>query len=172
MNNGFQQVMFFIVLIITILWLGTAKSEVYEPKNHAFDCMAQNIYFEARTESQAGMIAVAQVTLNRVNSDKYPNNVCDVVKQGPTYTWAEDFPVRNKCQFSWYCDGKSDKIREPEAWKKAKMIAGVVLAMPDQVPNVVEDATHYHAYYVKPHWASKLEKITRIDSHIFYRVKK
>ena len=51
------------------------------------------------------------------------------------------------------------------------MVAGVILAMPDQVPNVVEDATHYHAYYVKPHWADHLEKITRIDSHIFYRVK-
>jgi|TARA_R100000081_G_C4800709_1_gene164015 spore germination cell wall hydrolase CwlJ-like protein len=172
MNNyPYQKLLFFIVLVITILYWGTAKSEVYEPKNHAFDCLAQNIYFEARSESQAGMIAVAQVTMNRVKHPRYPNTVCEVVKQGPTYTWAEHFPVRNKCQFSWFCDGKSDKIREPEIWKKAKMVAGVVLAMPDQVPNVVEDATHYHAYYVKPHWADHLEKITRIDSHIFYRVK-
>ena len=83
MNNyPYQKLLFFIVLVITILYWGTAKSEVYEPKNHAFDCLAQNIYFEARSESQAGMIAVAQVTMNRVKHPRYPNTVCEVVKQG------------------------------------------------------------------------------------------
>ena len=71
MNNyPYQKLLFFIVLVITILYWGTAKSEVYEP-NHAFDCLAQNIYFEARSESQAGMIAVAQVTMNRVKHPRY-----------------------------------------------------------------------------------------------------
>ena len=92
MNNyPYQKLLFFIVLVITILYWGTAKSEVYEPKNHAFDCLAQNIYFEARSESQAGMIAVAQVTMNRVKHPRYPNTVCEVVKQDPTYTWADIF---------------------------------------------------------------------------------
>ena len=153
-----------------IAWWGTAKSDVYYPKDTDLDCMAQNIYFEAKSESQAGQIAVAQVVMNRVESDKYPNSICEVIRQGPTYTWTENFPVRHKCQFSWYCDGKSDNIRDISAWRMAKSIAGVIMAMPDMVPNIVEDATHYHADYVKPHWASKLEKVTHIDRHIFYRV--
>ena len=162
--------MFFIILIFTIAWWGTAKSDVYYPKDTDLDCLAQNIYFESKSESQAGQIAVAQVVMNRVESDKYPNSICEVIRQGPTYNWTENFPVRHKCQFSWYCDGKSDNIRDISAWRLAKSIAGVIMAMPDMVPNVVEDATHYHADYVKPHWASRLEKVTHIDRHIFYRV--
>ena len=170
MNDNKFPVMFFIILIFTIAWWGTAKSDVYYPKDTDLDCMAQNIYFEAKSESQAGQIAVAQVVMNRVKSDKYPNSICEVIRQGPTYNWTENFPVRHKCQFSWYCDGKSDNIRDISAWRLAKSIAGVIMAMPDMVPNVVEDATHYHADYVKPHWASRLEKVTHIDRHIFYRV--
>ena len=157
-------------MIITILWWGYGKADVYYPKNTDLDCLAQNIYFEAKSESQAGQIAVAQVVMNRVKSEKYPNSICEVIRQGPTYNWTENFPVKHKCQFSWYCDGKSDNIRDINAWRLAKSIAGVIMAMPDMVPNVVEDATHYHADYVKPHWADRLEKITHIDSHIFYRV--
>ena len=170
MNDNKYPVMFFIILVFMIAWWGTAKSDVYYPKDTDLDCLAQNIYFESRSESQADQIAVGQVVLNRVKSPKYPNTVCDVIRQGPTYNWTENFPVKHKCQFSWYCDGKSDKIRDISAWRTAKSIAGVLLAMPDMVPNVVEDATHYHAHYVKPHWASKLEKVTRIDGHIFYRI--
>jgi spore germination cell wall hydrolase CwlJ-like protein len=170
MNDNKYQLLWLIILIITILWWGYGKADVYVPKDNDLDCLAQNIYFESRSESQADQIAVGQVVLNRVKSSKYPNNVCGVIRQGPTYNWTENFPVRHKCQFSWYCDGKSDKIRDISAWRHAKAIAGVLLSMPDMVPNVVEDATHYHAHYVKPHWASKLEKVTRIDGHIFYRV--
>ena len=172
MNNNPQSTagLFVAALIFAIVWWGYGDAKVYEPKNNDLDCLAQNIYFEAKSESQAGQIAVGQVVLNRVKHNKYPNTVCEVIQQGPTYNWTEDFPVRHKCQFSWYCDGKSDKIRNQTAWYQAKQIAGVLLSMPDMVPNVVEDATHYHAHYVNPHWASKLEKVTRIDSHIFYRV--
>ncbi len=169
-NNNFYIGTFLAILIISILYHGYGRADVYEPKNNDLDCLAQNIYFEAKSESQAGQIAVGQVVLNRVKHNKYPNTVCEVIQQGPTYNWKEDFPVRHKCQFSWYCDGKSDKIRNQTSWYQAKQIAGVLLSMPDMVPNVVEDATHYHAHYVNPHWASKLEKVTRIDSHIFYRV--
>ena len=170
MNDNKFPVMFFIILIFTIGWWATAKSDVYYPKDTDLDCLAQNIYFESRSESQADQIAVGQVVLNRVKSPKYPNNVCEVIRQGPTYNWTENFPVKHQCQFSWYCDGKSDNIRDIGAWRLAKSIAGVLLSMPDMVPNVVEDATHYHAHYVKPHWASNLERVTRIDGHIFYRV--
>jgi len=169
-NNNFYIGTFLAILIISILYHGYGRADVYYPKDTDLDCLAQNIYFEARSESQADQIAVGQVVLNRVKSPRYPNNVCDVIRQGPTYNWTKNFPVKHKCQFSWYCDGKSDNIRDIDAWRLAKSIAGVLLAMPDMVPNVVEDATHYHAHYVKPHWASKLEKVTHIDGHIFYRV--
>jgi len=170
LNDNKYQLLWLIIMIITILWWGYGKADVYYPKNTDLDCLAQNIYFESRSESQADQIAVGQVVLNRVKSPKYPNNVCEVIRQGPTYNWTENFPVKHKCQFSWYCDGKSDNIKDISAWRHAKAIAGVLLSMPDMVPNVVEDATHYHAHYVKPHWADYLEKVTRIDGHIFYRI--
>ena len=72
------------------------------------ECLADNIYFEARNQGFAGWVAVAQVTLNRVRDDRFPNTICEVVKQGLTYE--SGFPIRDKCQFSWYCDGKSDTI--------------------------------------------------------------
>ena len=77
-------------------------------------CMAKNIFFEAAIESTAGKLAVAQVTLNRVNSKYYPNTVCGVVYEGLHYTTSNglQLPVRDRCQFSWYCDGKGDEPRK------------------------------------------------------------
>ena len=168
MNNyPYQKLLFFIVLVITILYWGTAKSEVYEPKNHAFDCLAQNIYFEARSESQAGMIAVAQVTMNRVKHPRYPNTVCEVVKQGPTYTWAEHFPVRNKCQFSWFCDGKSDDPKDSKTWIASVQVANNFMMAPTW--DLTEGALWYHADYIYPYWAQHLNETVTINNHIFYR---
>ena len=73
-------------------------------------CLALNVYHEAKNQSFIGQVAVAQVVMNRVRDTRYPNTVCDVVKQGATYKWKPDFPIKNRCQFSWYCDGKSDSI--------------------------------------------------------------
>ncbi len=84
-----------------------------------------------------------------------------------TYKWNPSIPIRNKCQFSWYCDGKSDKPRDEHAWDKAMLVAhGVYYGNLD---DFVEGATHYHAHYVLPSWASSKTYITRIDDHIFYR---
>ena len=130
-------------------------------------CLALNVYHESKNQSLIGQIAVAQVTMNRVRDERYPNNVCDVVKQGLTYKWNPSIPIRNKCQFSWYCDGKSDKPRDEHAWDKAMLVAhGVYYGNLD---DFVEGATHYHAHYVLPSWASTKTYITRIDDHIFYR---
>ena len=130
-------------------------------------CLALNVYHESKNQSLIGQIAVAQVTMNRVRDERYPDNVCDVVKQGLTYKWNPSIPIRNKCQFSWYCDGKSDKPRDEHAWDKAMLVApGVYYGNLD---DFVEGATHYHAHYVLPSWASTKTYITRIDDHIFYR---
>ena len=130
-------------------------------------CLALNVYHEAKNQNVVGQIAVAQVTMNRVYDDRYPDTVCEVVKQGPTYSWKPNYPIKNRCQFSWYCDGKSDKPREEYAWEHAQMVAHEVYY--GNVVDVVEGATHYHAHYVTPEWASSKTYIVRIDDHIFYR---
>ena len=89
----------------------------------ALVCLALNVYHEARDQPFIGQVAVAQVVMNRVRDDRYPDDVCDVVMQGPTYSWKPDFPVRHRCQFSWYCDGKSDKTPDQTAWEQALTIA-------------------------------------------------
>ena len=133
-------------------------------------CLALNVYHESKNQSFIGQVAVAQVVMNRVQDSRYPNNVCDVVKQGLTYKWKPTLPIKNKCQFSWYCDGKSDKAREKKAWSVALKVAkGVYYGNLD---DFVEGATHYHATYVKPAWAKTKKRTTRIEKHIFYRWEK
>ena len=133
----------------------------------ALTCLALNIYHEAKNQSYLGQLAVGQVVMNRVYDDRYPNNVCDVVTQGPTYSWKPDFPVRNRCQFSWYCDGKSDIPKEEHAYEVALMAAEDILY--NNINDLTDGSTHYHAYYVIPEWAQTKTQTVRIEDHIFYR---
>ena len=142
----------------------------------ALMCLALNTYHEAKNQSMIGQVATAQVVMNRVKDSRFPNTVCEVVKQGPHRPSWEDpkkeYPVRHKCQFSWYCDGKSDEPRkDSKEWFKAKEYARIVLSG-RIVLDVTEGATHYHATYVKPAWAKTKTRTTRIESHIFYRWEK
>ena len=129
-------------------------------------CLAQNIYYEARGSSQADQIAVADVVLNRVNDARYPNTICGVVKQGKKN--ADGSMKRNACQFSWYCDGKSDWPGDMDSWVNAQQIAYNMVRYNDY-RGLTEGATHYHADYVKPRWARTLTLTGRIGVHIFYR---
>ena len=138
----------------------------------AFICLALNTYHEAKNQSTVGQIATAQVVMNRVEDNRFPNTVCEVVKQGPTRPSWEDpnkeYPIRHRCQFSWYCDGKSDVPKNEKAWRKAQDVAFLVLY--DKIKlDVTEGATHYHATYVKPAWAKTKKRTTQIEKHIFYR---
>ena len=136
-------------------------------------CMAKNIFFEAAIESTAGKLAVAQVTLNRVNSKFYPNTVCEVVYEGPHYTASNGtlYPVRDRCQFSWYCDGKGDEPRaDSRLWKDTQELARYVLLRQDELPDITDGALNYHADYIDaPRWAGNKHKTAKIDTHIFYR---
>jgi spore germination cell wall hydrolase CwlJ-like protein len=136
-------------------------------------CMAKNIFFEAAIESTAGKLAVAQVTLNRVNSKYYPNTVCEVVYEGPHYTASngQQLPIRDRCQFSWYCDGKGDEPREESRlWIGTQELAKYVLLRQDELPDITDGALHYHADYITaPRWAGRKHKTAKIDTHIFYR---
>jgi len=141
----------------------------------AFVCLALNTYHEAKNQSLVGQIATAQVVMNRVEDTRFPNTVCEVVKEGPTRPSWEDpekeYPIKHRCQFSWYCDGKSDVPKNKKAWKKAQDVAFLVLYNKIQL-DVTEGATHYHATYVKPSWAKTKKRTTRIEKHIFYRWEK
>ena len=148
------------------------KSLVVDDK--AVTCMAKNIFFEAAIESTAGKLAVAHVTLNRVDSKQFPNYVCEVVYEGPHYTASNgtQYPVRDRCQFSWYCDGKGDDPREgSRLWEDAQELAKYVLLRQEELPDITDGALHYHASYIDaPKWAKKTKITTKIDTHIFYRL--
>ena len=141
----------------------------------AFICLALNTYHEAKNQSLVGQIATAQVVMNRVADDRYPNTVCEVVKQGPHRpSWEnpeKEYPIRHRCQFSWYCDGKPDVPKNEKAWRKAQDVAFLVLYNKINL-DVTEGATHYHATYVRPAWARTKTRTTRIEKHIFYRWEK
>jgi len=125
-------------------------------------CLAEGIYFEARGEPEAGQAAVAQVILNRVRNPTYPKTVCGVVYQNEKW--------RNRCQFSFACDGRAERIQSQRAWRMAERIALDVtegrLWLDD-----VGDSTHYHANYVSPRWGRKMIKVDRVGAHIFYRTR-
>ena len=130
------------------------------------ECLSKNIYFEASTESTAGKIAVGQVVLNRKDSISFPNTVCDVVYEGKHYK--SGFPVRDRCQFSWYCDGKHDRSFRGKLWENSVELAKFLLETDDLV-DITDGATFYHADYISaPRWASAKIKTVTIDRHIFY----
>ena len=165
--------------ITNTIWVPPMKMEEPEPtisiKKHLennlidekqLDCMSKNIYFEAAIESTAGKIAVGQVVLNRINSKYYPDTVCEVVKQGRHYS--NGFPVRDRCQFSWYCDGKHDVPYPGQLWKKSQDIAKFMLTSGYEV-DITDGALNYHADYIpNPRWAKETNKTVKIDRHIFY----
>ena len=143
---------------------------------HAFDengdrfCLAQNIYFEAGNQPFAGKLAVANVTLNRVADLQFPETVCEVVYQTKEYkmSWTgEMIPKRGMCQFSWYCDGKSDEPKDSKTWLNSLWIADLVLS--SHYPDITEGSLWYHADFVSPYWSKQLELVTTIDNHLFYK---
>jgi spore germination cell wall hydrolase CwlJ-like protein len=123
------------------------------------DCLARAIYFEARSESEVGQLAVAKVVLNRVKDPAYPKTICGVVYQGANRT--------NACQFSFACDGISDQPGQRDAWDRSKRIAARALAG-EQSIKILGAATYYHADYVSPKWSSSFKRLIKIGRHIFY----
>ena len=123
-------------------------------------CLANAIYFEARSEPVRGQMAVAQVVINRAFSGFYPNDICGVVYQNAHRRLA--------CQFTFACDGKSKVINERGEWARANRIAKQTLDGQIYVPEVAK-STHYHAIYVHPNWVGEMKKMVRFGIHNFYR---
>ncbi|KQP91736.1 cell wall hydrolase [Methylobacterium sp. Leaf117] len=134
-----------------------------DAKDREQRCLAEAVYFEARSESEEGQAAVAQVVLNRVKSGLYPGNVCGVVYQNRHRYMG--------CQFSFACEGKSLRITDDGSWQTASRIASAVIDGRTYLDEV-GGATHYHADYVRPGWSRRLKKMDVIGRHIFYQLKR
>ncbi|MDC1522145.1 cell wall hydrolase [Planktomarina temperata] len=122
-------------------------------------CLSEAIYFEARGEPVEGQFAVAEVILNRVDSPKFPNSICKVVRQGTVR--------KHACQFSYNCDGKLEYIANGSAYDKAKRVARV--SMDRKTRPLTKGATFYHATFVSPSWARSFQHVATIGVHKFYK---
>lgn len=131
------------------------------------ECMAKNIYFEARNQSYSGKVATAHVVMNRVKSEEFPNNVCDVVYQAKLNS--NGAPIRNRCQFSWYCDGLSDVPREQDEWIESVRVAQDAVLLWDNNFDLTEGSQFYHSRNVNPWWNRNMTLTVRIDDHLFFR---
>ena len=173
------------VAISTTLLIGTARTTSIEPTDvHVASarCLALNVYHEARSQGTAGLFGVTAVVLNRVNDPRFPNTICEVIKQGPTReSWKKKrhknlldgeriyYPIRNKCQFSWYCDGKDDTPHNKEKYQEILDLVEAILYNELPFIDITDGALFYHADYVNPSWAKTKQRTTEIDDHIFYR---
>ncbi|WP_171006783.1 cell wall hydrolase [Shimia litoralis] len=124
-----------------------------------WQCLSEALYFEARGESVKGQFAVAEVIMNRVDHDYYPSSLCGVIKQGTGRKY--------QCQFTFTCDGVSEKINEPAAYDRVGKVARLII---DGAPReLTSGATHYHTKAVNPSWARKFKRTATIGVHHFYR---
>jgi len=122
-------------------------------------CLALAVYFESRAESVEGQQAVAAVVLNRVRDEKFPDEICGVVHEGGG--------KRSRCQFSWFCDGRSDKPRDPVSWQRSLDVADA--ALNGEISDPTDGALYFHNTNVRPKWRKKMTKTASIDNHVFYR---
>ena len=162
------------VLSASVVFPILAQSQEDTFNTQEMTCLAMNIYYEARGSNLADKAGVADVVLNRVKDTRYPNTICEVVHQGKQKpSWKDPSKmvmVRNMCQFSWYCDGKSDDPQDEDLWNESQLIAYQMLEY-GTFRGITEGATHYHATYVNPSWADTLQQVGRLGAHIYYRWK-
>lgn len=129
-----------------------------EPLDQAIICLARSIYWEAKGEGNAGMEAVANVVMNRLGHKGFPNTICGVVKQGHE---------QGACQFSWWCDGRSDVAEEEESYTGAKEIARKALNR--QLTDRTGGALYFHQRKLNPHWAAEYIRTAEVGEHVFYK---
>jgi len=171
-----------LVEIILAAVISTADIQAQQITDRAPECLALNMYHEARGQGTAGLFAVSAVVLNRVNDTRFPNSVCEVVEQGPVReSWKtrkneslpqskrKYYPIKNRCQFSWFCDGKSDTPRNKKKYEELLDLAKLIMYNELILVDITDGALFYHADYVTPGWAKTKQKTVEIQDHIFYR---
>ena len=173
--------LFLLCFILVLCTAFSNKRVTYVPQPFEYQdevkCLAQNIYFEARDQTTKGQIAVALVTINRVESSRFPNSICKVIYQANKYKSGK--LKKHKCQFSWYCDGLSDVPRDRIAWKVSRTIAKAMLRRPGvsikhfgkkwDMKDFLNGAKYYHRIDVDPYWNSKMIKVLQIGDHVFWK---
>jgi hypothetical protein len=172
--NGVGILLMIVALMLSVFmlkWVVVDKLDKYAPtessqittamRERQLACLSKNIYYEAGSEPFEGKVAVAQVTLNRVNSGQFPNDICKTIYQKNV------FYEKVVCQFSWACDRDSGSRPPNNAnFRESQEVAKKVLLEEFRLPSL-KDAMYYHADYINPGW--KREKITKIGHHIFYK---
>jgi|TARA_B100001094_G_scaffold327984_1_gene387411 spore germination cell wall hydrolase CwlJ-like protein len=154
--------------LLMFILLSAQKVSAFDENGEAV-CLAKNIYFEAGNQPLAGKVAVAHVVFNRMEHSSYPQDICGVVYQA---RWRENWkgeqvPIRHQCQFSWFCDGKSDEPLDTDTFFESYNIAQDIIM--GKYPDITEGATHYHSVMVEPYWAETLNETVQIQHHIFYK---
>lgn len=154
------------LVLLGLFWMGMATGSEKLPVSTKQElCMIENLYHEARGELYDGMNAVLHVVMNRVHSSKFPNTICEVTKQAKLW---DGHPIRDKCQFSWYCDGKDDRMsatipRIVSEYVVHHFFKGTYKH------DITDGAMWYHADNIEPWWASHYTKTVHIGGHIFYK---
>lgn len=158
---------------IVIGLLSVAVSDFVSKRNsEEIQCLAKNVYFESRGESFMGQVAVAYVTINRTRDKHFPNEICGVVKQAKTHKVKGVYvPIKHKCQFSWFCDGKPDRVADVVTYRKIEWLSVFLYYLQSDKLDPTEGAVFYHNTSVKPTWSDSYVKTIQIGEHIFYRRK-
>ena len=150
-----------VTLVALLAAVGGSPTAVAEtPDRDQFACLALNVYWEARDTAPEVQRSVAHVTLNRVAHTEFPNSICEVVQEGGELG-------RNRCQFSWWCDGKDDDPEDADAWSQAQDIARTVAEGESDDPT--GGALFFHHKSVKPDWADTRQETARNGDHIYYK---
>ncbi len=148
--------------LLAVFLLGAGPASARPDIVQEIECLALNIYHEARGEPNLGKLAVGHVVLNRVSDPRYPETICGVIKDGGAER-------RHRCQFSWWCDGRSDVPRNAREWERSQALARHIFWGLSIDPT--DGALWYHADYVRPIWRKALTKGPKIGQHIFYTAK-
>jgi spore germination cell wall hydrolase CwlJ-like protein len=149
-----------LALVAALSGWSDQRADAAPPVGPDLECLALNVYWEARSQPAEDQLAVAFVTLNRLRSDRFPDSICEVVRQG-----GED--ELHKCQFSWWCDGEPDTPTNEAAWREALDVARQALAGRHVDPT--GGALYFHHASVRPDWARKAVPTRTIGQHVFYR---
>ena len=160
---GFLVGVFFVISCTKSPVSVRAEENFVEVKTQQMECIAKAIYFESRNEPLVGQLAVGLVVKNRAESDIFPKDICSVVYEGPHDSKGK--PIHNRCQFSWYCDGRPEKILDIAKWERALFLAKTILM--GKIFDFTDGALFFHNVSVAPNW--KLKKIGSIGNHIFYK---
>jgi len=156
------------LVFVSLLSVGFISKINAWDENGEVACLAEAIYFEAGNQSDAGRLAVGHVVLNRQEMREYPNTICDVVHQAEyRENWKGNMiPVKHRCQFSYFCDGKPEIIEDSKTWNESYMLATLLV---NGMYDFTHGASHYHNDSVHPYWADHLKHTVTIDNHIFYK---